>query len=169
MALFAGAAEFLQLNDGSFVVINTCANNVRRVAHRQRIANFTRALFFAWFWPPILDPHAGGSFCCFTKFREKFSPPSTPQFGVILADEIGPKGMGRYGSFGAVKDENIGVLPNPEAFLLVELCKPGLARLRQALRRFLYLLDNLLGRRLFLSLAERGKAEQKDHYSEHNK
>ena len=74
LVLFAGAAEFLQLNDGSFVVVNTCANNVRRVAHRQRIANFTRALFFAWFWPPILDPHAGGSFCCFTEFGENSVP-----------------------------------------------------------------------------------------------
>src|SRR6516164_10699760 len=169
MVLFAGAAEFLQLNDGSFVVVNTCANNVRRVAYPQRIANFTRALFFAWFWPPILDPYAGGGFCCFTKFGEKFSPLRTFQFGVIPADEIGPEGMGRYGSFGVVQDENVGVLPNPEAFFLVELCKAGLTRLCQALCCCLYLLDYLLGHRLFLSLAECGKAEQKDHHPEHNK
>ena len=105
MALFVRAAQFLQLNDGSFVVVNACADNVRRVARRQRKANFTRALFFGWFWPPILDPYAGGSFCCFTKFGEKFSPLSPFQFGIILADEVGPKGVGRYGSFGAVKNE----------------------------------------------------------------
>jgi hypothetical protein len=32
MALLAGAGQFLQLNDGSFVVVYTCADNVRRVA-----------------------------------------------------------------------------------------------------------------------------------------
>src|SRR5215469_130951 len=39
----------------------------------------------------------------------------------------------------------------PMGFPLVELCKAGLARLRQALRGFLYLLDDLLGHRLFLT------------------
>ena len=128
MPLLAGAGQFLQLSDGSFVVVDTRADNVRRVADPQRIANFTRALFFARFWPPILDPYAGGGFCCFAKFGEHFSSLGTLQFGVILADEILPKGMGCYGSFGAVKDENVGALP--------ELCKAGLARLRQALRGF---------------------------------
>jgi hypothetical protein len=55
------------------------------------------------------------------------------------------------------------------AFSLVELCKAGLARLRQALRGFLYLLDDLLGHRLFLCLIDRTKGEQKDHHPEHNK
>src|SRR5215469_10995278 len=62
MALFAGAGQFLQFSDGSFVVVNTCADNVGRVAYPQGIANFARALFLAWFWPPILDPQAGGGF-----------------------------------------------------------------------------------------------------------
>ena len=59
--LLAGAGQFLQLNNGSFVIVDTCTDNVRRVADPQCIANFTRALFFARFWPP-LDPYAGGVF-----------------------------------------------------------------------------------------------------------
>jgi len=169
MALFAGAGQFLQFSDGSFVVVNACADNVGRVAYPQGITGFAPALLFTWFWPPIFDPHAGGGFCCFTKFGEKFSPLSPFQFGIILADEVGPKGVGRYGSFGAVKDENVGVFPNPGAFVLVELCQTGLAGLRQALCRFLNLLDCLLGRRLFLSLTERGEVEEKGHHREHNK
>src|SRR5215467_12846760 len=52
-ALLAGAGQFLQLSGASSAVVNTCADNIGRVAYTQRIADFTRALFFTWFWPPI--------------------------------------------------------------------------------------------------------------------
>ena len=127
MALLAGARQFLQLSDASFVVVNACADDVRRVAYHQRIADFAGPLFLAWFWPPILAPYAGGALSRLTKFWEEFRPLSTLQFGVVLPHKIGPKGVGRYGSFGAVKNENVGVFPNPGAFFLVELCQAAIA------------------------------------------
>src|SRR5438045_8870437 len=149
--LFRPAGQLLQVRYACFVIVNSGSHDVWRIAGFEGIADLSRTLLFARFWPPVLDPNSGRSLCSLAELREQFGPLGASQSGSVLADEIRPNWMGGYGCFDAVDNKNIGVLPHPGTLFFVELRKPVLARLRQSICGLSHFLPDLLRRCVFLS------------------